>query len=39
MEDNNSNPLEGFQKMLTQQYENSNKNIDKELYNEIIKTA
>ncbi|WP_264551880.1 hypothetical protein [Flavobacterium sp. N2038] len=39
MENNNINPLEGFQKMLLQQHENANGSIDKKLYDEIIKTA
>lgn len=34
-----TNPLEEFQKILSQQHENANKSINKELYNEILKTA
>lgn len=39
MGDSNINPLEEFQKMLFQQHEKANDSINKELYNEIIKTA
>lgn len=39
MEDNKINPLEEFHKVLLQQHENANKNINKELYDEILKTV
>lgn len=39
MEENKTNLLEEFQKILSQQHENAKKSINKELYNEILKTA
>lgn len=39
MEDNKTNPLEEFQKMLLQQHENAANGINKALYNELLKTA
>ncbi|SHH21634.1 hypothetical protein SAMN05421866_2262 [Chryseobacterium oranimense] len=39
MKDNEINHLEEFQKIVLQQHENANKNINKELYDEILKTA
>lgn len=39
MKDNEINHLEEFQKIVLQQHENANKNINKELYVEILKTA
>lgn len=39
MDDSKTNHLEEFQKILSQQHENANKSINKDLYNEILKTT
>ncbi|MBL7704478.1 MAG: hypothetical protein JNM21_02915 [Taibaiella sp.] len=39
MEDNKTNPLEEFQKILLQRHENAANEINKALYNELLRTA
>lgn len=39
MKNETTSPLEEFQKILSQQYENASESINKELYNEISKSA
>ncbi|OUL60250.1 hypothetical protein [Flavobacterium sp. AJR] len=39
MKENEINPLEAFQKIVLQQHESAHASINKELYNEILKTA